>query len=253
MEDKADILIGRNAVWEALRAGRQIGTIYLLRGGRSGNISRILILAKEQGVPIKEVGEEKLRQLAGDTPHQGVAAALPAVDYVTVEELFQKAEARKEAPFFLLADGIEDPHNLGAIIRTAEAAGAHGLILPRRRSAALTPAASKTSAGAINYLPVARVGNLVQTAKELQSRGVWLYGADMEGTDWCGLDYRGGVALVIGSEGKGISRLMKETCDYLVRLPMRGKVGSLNASVAAGVLMYEITRQRMGLPVFSGN
>ncbi len=248
--EQEDILVGRNAVWEALRSGRQVNAVYVAKGERDSTAAKILALASRNRVPVKEVGAAKLKQLAGETPHQGFVATLPPVDYATVADLYKIAEEKGEPPFFLLADGIEDPHNLGAIIRTGEAAGAHGLILPKRHSAALTPTVSKTSAGAVNYFPVARVGNLVQTAKELKQNGVWLYGADMVGDSYCAVDYSGGVALVIGSEGKGVSRLMKETCDVMVSLPMRGKVSSLNASVAAGILMYEIARQRMGLRAF---
>ena len=242
---REDLAVGRNGVLELLKSGAQIECIYLARGEQGGSIPKIAALAREKNIPLKEVAPAKLEHLCGTVSHQGVAATLSAARYSTLEELFRRAG--DEAPFFVIADEIEDPHNLGAIIRTAEAAGAHGLILPERRSAGLTGVVSKTSAGAVEHLPVARVTNLVQTIRQLKERGVWIYCADMDGQPWCRTDYSGGVALVVGSEGRGVSRLVKEHCDFVVSLPMRGQVNSLNASVAAGIILFEIARQRMGL------
>jgi 23S rRNA (guanosine2251-2'-O)-methyltransferase len=201
--------------------------------------------AKEEGIPFQWVPRARLDQLAGGGNHQGVMAQVAAYEYVSVDDLFRRAEERGEAPFFLLLDGIEDPHNLGSILRTADAAGVHGVIIPKRRAAGLTATVAKISAGAIEYVPVARVTNLNRLADELKERGVWLVGSDGQAeTAYDEVDYCLPLALVIGSEGQGMSRLMKEKCDFLVRLPMKGKVTSLNASVAAGILMYEVLRGR---------
>lgn len=242
-----DVIAGRNAVLEALRAGRRIDTLYLLQSDEKRPdpaIGRILRLAKEQRLVVKYVSRQKLAELSGGVAHQGVAATLSAAEYVPLSALLERARERGEAPFLILCDEIEDPHNLGAIIRTAEAAGAHGVVIPKRRSASLTQTVYKTSAGAASVLPVCRVGNLAQAAEQLKKEGVWLYSADMDGTPWCEVDYSGGVALVVGSEGRGVSRLMREASDFIVSLPMHGQINSLNASVAAGILMYEIARQR---------
>lgn len=242
-----DVIAGRNAVLEALRAGRRIDTLYLLQSDEKRPdpaIGRILRLAKEQRLVVKYVSRQKLAELSGGVVHQGVAATLSAAEYVPLSALLERARERGEAPFLILCDEIEDPHNLGAIIRTAEAAGAHGVVIPKRRSASLTQTVYKTSAGAAGVLPVCRVGNLAQAAEHLKKEGVWLYSADMDGTPWCEVDYSGGVALVVGSEGRGVSRLMREASDFIVSLPMHGQINSLNASVAAGILMYEIARQR---------
>ena len=209
-------------------------------------MGRIVALAKEQGVPVKETTAEKLQALSGISSHQGVAAVLSAAAYSRMEDIFRRAG--EEPLFLVLADGVEDPHNLGAIIRTAEGAGAHGVIIPKRHSAGLTAAAVKTAAGAAAHLPVVRVPNLVAAMKELRDKkGLWFYCADMDGQPWCTVDYGGPAGLVVGAEGSGVSRLVKESCDITVALPLRGKIGSLNASVAAGIVMYEMARQRMGL------
>ena len=245
--DREDVIVGRNAVQEALKAGRQIDTLYIQQAdGRRQDpvIGRILRLAGERRLVVKEATRQKLAELSGGAAHQGVAAVLSAAEYVPLEAILARARERGEPPFLILCDGIEDPHNLGAIIRTAEAAGAHGVVIPKRRSASLTQTVYKTSAGAAGVLPVCRVGNLAQAAGQLKQAGVWIYSADMDGTPWCEVDYAGGVALVVGSEGQGVSRLMREASDFIVSLPMRGQINSLNASVAAGILMYEIARQR---------
>ncbi len=243
---REDLVIGRNAVMELLKSGRAVECVYIASGETKGSISRIVAMAREQGLPVKETASVKLDYMCGKGNHQGVIAVTAAAQYCTLEDLF--THAGDEPPFFIIADDITDPHNLGAIIRTAEAVGAHGLILPKRGGVGLTATVGKTSAGAVAYLPVARVANLASTVEELKKRGVWIYGTDMQGTAWCQLDYSGPVALVIGSEGKGMSRLMKEKCDFMASLPMSGQVNSLNASVAAGIVMYEIARQRQQIP-----
>ncbi len=244
---QTDLIIGRNSVLEALRAGRAIDSLLVARGERSGSIGRILAECREKGIVIKEVDAKKLDSLCGRGNHQGVAAYAAAHAYACVADLLALAQQRGEAPFLIICDELEDPHNLGAIIRTAEAAGAHGVIIPKRHAASLSFAVSKAAAGALEYLPVARVGNLAATLDELKKQGLWIYGADMDGTPFCETDYSGPAALVIGSEGRGLGRLIKEKCDFIVSLPMKGKINSLNASVAAGILMYEIARQRSGL------
>lgn len=238
-----DTIAGRNAVLEALRAGRNLDAIYL-SAGDSQFSGKIKYLAKNAGVVVKEVSRQKLDTLAEGVNHQGVIALSSCASYYEVEELLAEAARKGTPPFLLIADEIEDPHNLGAIIRTAEACGADGLILPKRRSASLNVTVYKTSAGAASVLKVARVSNLSACVRELKKKNIWIYGADMQGEEWCKTDLRGPLALVIGSEGKGISRILREECDFILSLPMLGQVNSLNASVAAGVLMYEVVRQR---------
>lgn len=252
MEEKIDrenteLIIGRNAVFEALRNGRAINTVFVMRGERNGSIGRILAESREKKIVIKEVDKKKLDFMCGQGNHQGIAAYAAAHEYAEVEDILALAKERGEEPFIILCDGIEDPHNLGAIIRTAETAGAHGVIIPKRRNASLTWAVGKASAGAVEYVPVARVGNLASVIDELKEKGLWVYSADMDGQNWCETDFSGGVVLVVGSEGNGVSRLIREKSDFIVSLPMRGKITSLNASVASGILMYEVTRQRLNL------
>lgn len=242
-----DLVIGRNAVLEAINNERTIDTLFVAKGERSGSVSSILRACKEKGVVIKEVDVKKLDYMCFNANHQGVAAKCAVKEYSNVDDIFALAEERGEAPFIIICDELEDPHNLGAVIRTAEVAGAHGVIIPKRRSVSLSFAVGKTSAGAVEYVPVARVGNLAAEIDSLKEKGVWIYGADMKGENWCSVDYGGPCALVVGSEGKGIGRLIKEKCDFLVSLPMKGKITSLNASVAAGVLMMEISRQRSNI------
>ncbi|MFQ9891861.1 MAG: 23S rRNA (guanosine(2251)-2'-O)-methyltransferase RlmB [Emergencia sp.] len=244
-EPAQDAIAGRNAVREALRSDRPIESILVARGARNGSLGDIVAKAKAQGIAVKESDPKKLDFLCSGANHQGIVALAAAHEYASVEDMLALAEQRGEPPFLIVADELNDPHNLGAILRTAECAGAHGVIIPKRRSAGLTYTVGKASAGALEYVPVARVSNLAATLEDLKKRGLWIYGADMEGTPWCQADLKGPAALVIGSEGVGIGRLVKEKCDLILSLPMQGKINSLNASVAAGVLMYEFTRQRL--------
>lgn len=241
-EQQEERIAGRNPVLEALRSDAQVDTVYVSQ--ESGGLQEIISLAKERDIPVKIVTDAKLSQLTGGAVHQGVAADGACGHYVSLEELLQNAKNRGESPLLVICDGIQDPHNLGAIIRTAEAAGAHGVIIPKRRSASLTLTVGKTSAGAASWLPVARVSNLVSAMETLKEHGVWIYGTDAAGTAYTEADFTGGTAFVIGSEGFGMGRLVSETCDALLSLPMRGKINSLNASVAGGIFLYEAVRQR---------
>lgn len=244
-EKGTDIIAGRNPVSEALRSGRTIESVLVARGELSGSIKVIVAKAKEKHIPIKEVDQKKLDFLCSGATHQGIVAIAAIKEYSTVDDIFKLAESRNEKPFIIILDEIEDPHNLGAIIRTAECAGAHGIIIPKRRAVGLSYAVGKASAGAYEYMPVARVTNIPNVIDELKSRGCWIYGADMDGETYCSSDLKGSCALVIGSEGNGLGRLVREKCDLILSLPMCGKINSLNASVAAGILMYEFTRQRL--------
>ena len=239
------IVIGRNAVSELLKSGREVESVLIARGEREGSIKSIIALCREKKIVIKDVDKKKLDSLCGGANHQGVAANIPAHEYSSVEDILALAEEKGEAPFIVICDEIEDSHNLGAIIRTAEACGVHGIIIPKRRSVGLNFTVAKTSCGALEYMKVARVGNLAQTIEELKKKNIWIYAADMDGQRWDKTDFSGGAALVVGSEGNGVGRLIKEKCDVTVSLPMLGKVNSLNASVAAGIIMYEIARQRL--------
>ncbi|WP_333871692.1 23S rRNA (guanosine(2251)-2'-O)-methyltransferase RlmB [Desulforamulus putei] len=241
----SEIIAGRNPVREALRAGRPINKIIVAKGTGAGPLSEIINLAREKNVPVQMVERTNLDKLNPGIPHQGIVAYAAAKEYVEVEDILEIAGARGEDPFIVMLDEINDPHNLGAILRTVDAAGAHGVIIPQRRSVALTSTVAKASAGAVEYVPVARVTNLDQTIRQLKDRGIWVVGADMEGPEvYWEAKLTGPLLLVIGGEGKGIGRLIKERCDMLVRLPMAGHVGSLNASVAAALLIYEVVRQR---------
>ena len=237
-----NLIIGRNPVTEALKSGREVDKLMI--SSREGSMIKILALAKEQSVPVIMVEKAALDRIASGRPHQGVVAYVSPYDYSEMEDVFALAKERNEAPFLVLLDNLEDPHNLGAIIRSAECAGAHGVILPERRAAGLGPAAAKAAAGALDCLPIARVKNLNRTIDELKQRGVWVIGTAMDGEDALTADLTGPVALVIGSEGEGISHLTLQKCDRTVTLPMKGQIVSLNASVAAGILMYEIVRAR---------
>lgn len=239
-----DLIIGRNAVSEAVRSGRTIDSLLVAKGERGGSIGAIISKCREKGIVIKEVDRRKLDSLCGGENHQGVAARASIHEYSSIDDILENARSKGEAPFVIVCDEIEDPHNLGAIIRTADACGAHGVIIPKRRGVSLTYAVGKVSAGAIEYVPVARVSNLSAALDELKEKGFWIYAADMDGTRWDEQDYSGSVALVVGSEGRGVGRLVKEKCDFIVSLPMKGKINSLNASVAAGILMYEVARKR---------
>lgn len=239
-----ELLIGRNPITEALASGRSIIKIMIAKGTNSGPAVEIAAKAKKAGIPVQEVERKKLDFMTGGAVHQGVAALCAMKDYAEVEDILALAEQRNEPPFIIILDEIEDPHNLGAIIRSAECAGAHGVIIKKRRSAGLTYTAYKASAGALEYLPVARVTNIADTIDELKEKNIWVYGADMDGEDYCKTNFDGGVALVIGNEGKGISRLVREKCDVIVSLPLKGRINSLNASVAAGILMYKVAEKR---------
>lgn len=245
--ESTDLIIGRNAISEALKSGRAIDTLLVIRGERNGSVGRIIAECKQKGIVVKEVDKKKLDFMCPKGNHQGVVAYAAVHEYSSVEDIFALAEQRGEDPFIIICDELEDPHNLGAIIRTAETSGAHGIIIPKRRNASLSWAVGKSSAGAVEYVPVARVGNLASTVEELKKRGLWIYSADMDGQNWCETDFSGPVGLVVGSEGFGVSRLIREKSDFIVSLPMKGKITSLNASVAAGILMYEVCRQRSGL------
>lgn len=237
-------VFGRSPVLEAYRSGKEIERLFVLEGCKDGPVMSILREARKAETMVSFVTRQRLDQLSQGAVHQGVLAYTAACSYVSVEEILEKADARGEKPFLILLDEIEDPHNLGAIIRTANAAGAHGVIIPRRRSAGLTDVVAKTSAGAVNYTPVARVTNLARTIEELKKKGIWFVCADMDGQEMYRLDLKGPIGLVIGNEGKGVSRLVREACDYTASIPLFGEIESLNASVAAGVLAYEIVRQR---------
>lgn len=243
-KQKDDLIVGRNPVSEAIRSGREIDRILVAKGEKNGAVVGILAKAKKKNIPIKEVDSKKLDYISGHSNHQGIAAYTAVKEYASVDDIFKLAEERNEKPFIVVLDEIEDPHNLGAVIRTAECTGVHGIIIPKRRSAALSYAVSKASAGAVEYVPVARVTNISNTIEDLKKRGVWVYGADMNGKLYTECDFSGAVALVIGNEGKGIGRLVREKCDEIVSLPMKGKIKSLNASVAAGVLMYAVAAEK---------
>ncbi len=252
LEKRNDIIAGRNPVSEALRSGRAIDSILIAKGELNGSVKVIAAKAKAMKLPIKEVDRKKLDQLCGGAVHQGIAALAAIKEYATVDDIFSLAAERNEPPFIIVLDEIEDAHNLGAIIRTAECAGAHGIIIPKRRSAGLNYAVGKTSAGAYEYMPVARVTNIPTVLDELKERGCWIYGADMNGSVYAENNLKGAVALVIGSEGNGIGKLVREKCDVILSLPMCGKINSLNASVAAGILMYEFMRQRHDIKAVNG-
>lgn len=236
---------GRNAVMEAFRSGKTIDKLFVLKGCQDGPVNSILREARKHDTMVSFVAKERLDQMSGTGKHQGVIAYAAAYEYAEVEDMLRLAEEKGEPPFLFLLDNIEDPHNLGAIIRTANLAGAHGVIIPKRRAAGLTATVAKTSAGALNYTPVAKVTNLGATIEELKEKGLWFVCADMGGTTMYDLNLTGPIGLVIGNEGEGVSRLVREKCDYIASIPMRGDIDSLNASVAAGVLAYEIVRQRM--------
>ena len=235
---------GRNAVLEAFRSGKCVDKLFILDGCQDGPVRTIAREARKTDTIINYVSKERLEQLSETRVHQGVIAQVAAYEYATVEDILAKAEEKGEPPFIFLLDNVEDPHNLGAIIRTANLAGAHGVIIPKRRAVGLTSTVAKTSAGAINYTPVAKVTNLVRTIEELKEKGIWFVCADMGGDTMYQLNLTGPIGLVIGNEGEGVSRLVREACDFTASIPMKGDIDSLNASVAAGVLAYEIVRQR---------
>lgn len=235
---------GRNAVIEAFRSGKPIDKLFVLDGCQDGPVRTIIREAKKHDTLLQFVAKERLDQMSETGRHRGVIAYAAAYEYAEVDDILKIAEEKGEPPFLFLLDGIEDPHNLGAIIRTANLAGAHGVIIPKRRAVGLTATVAKTSAGALNYTPVAKVTNLAKTIDELKQKGIWFVCADMNGTPMYDLDLKGPIGLVIGSEGEGVSRLVRESCDFIASIPMKGDIDSLNASVAAGVMAYEIVRQR---------
>lgn len=244
-KENNELICGRNAVAEALKSGRALNTLFVLKGEHNGSIGRLISEAKQKKIVIKEVDKKKLDFMCSNANHQGIAAFAAAAEYAELDDIFATANERGEEPFVIICDNIEDPHNLGAIIRSAEASGAHGVIIPKRHGVSLTWAVGKASAGAVEYMNVVRVTNLASTIEELKERGLWIYSADMDGKLWCETDFSGAVGLIVGSEGKGVSRLLKEKSDFVVSMPMKGKVNSLNASVAAGILMYEVVRSRI--------
>jgi len=244
-----DVIVGRNAVMEALKSDRTVDLIYVSQSANGGSIGKILAIAKERRIVVKTVAPQKLDAMAKGVVHQGVAAVMSVADYADLHDVIRSVRERGEKLFLIICDEIEDPHNLGAILRTAEAAGAHGVIIPKRRSATLTQTVYKTSAGAASVVPVCRVSNLRQTVVALKKEGVWVYAADMDGTPWCQQDYLLDTALIIGSEGRGVNRILREEVDQIISMPMNGQINSLNASVAAGIMMYEVARQRQQIKV----
>lgn len=244
-EEYNDQVEGRNAVLELLESGRDINKILVANGEKHGSIHKILAIAKERKIIVTEIEKNKLNQIAQTPNNQGVIAIVPPYDYCEVEDILDEAKRKNEKPFILILDGIEDPHNLGSIIRTAETAGVHGIIIPKRRATSVNSTVSKVSAGAVEYMKIARVNNINETIRYLKEQDVWICGTDMDtDTIYTKQDYKMPIAIVIGSEGFGMSRLVKENCDFLVKIPMKGKITSLNASVSAGIIMYEVVRKR---------
>ncbi len=242
-----DLIAGRNAVKEALLSGRAIDSVLIAKGERQGSLIPIIRLAKEMDIPVRDVAPAKLDALCPNGKHQGVAAWAAAHDYAELEDIFKLAEKKGEPPFIVIADGVCDPHNLGAIVRSAEGAGAHGVIIPKRRAAGLTWTVGKASAGALEYVPVVRTPNLAQCIDTLKKRGIWVCAADRGGEQWCAADMSGALAVVVGGEDTGVSRLVKDKCDFVVSLPMNGAINSLNASCACAIILYEAARQRAGI------
>ncbi len=245
MEEYQDQIEGRNSVIELLESGRDINRILVAKGEKHGSIHKIIAMAKERKILINEIERNKLNQMAQTPNHQGVIAIVPPFNYCEVEDILEVAKQKNEKPFLLILDGIEDPHNLGSIIRTAETAGVHGIIIPKRRAASVNSTVNKVSAGAVSYMKIARVNNLNETIRYLKEQDIWICGADADTKiEYTKQDYKMPIAIVIGSEGFGMSRLVKENCDFLVKIPMKGKITSLNASVSAGIIMYEAVKQR---------
>lgn len=245
-EQGNNIIAGRNPVMEALRSGREIDRLLVAHGQATGSVAAIIAKCRDRGILVKEVSPAKLDYLTGGANHQGVAVLIATQEYSTVEDILNSAKEKKEQPFIIICDEIEDPHNLGAIIRTAEATGVHGIIIPKRRSASLNVTVAKAASGALEYMKVARVTNIASEIERLKEEGIWVFGADMDGEDYSLTDFNCPCALVIGNEGKGIGNLVAKKCDKIVSLPMMGQINSLNASVAAGVLMYAAVKSRTG-------
>lgn len=244
-KDYQDIVEGRNAVTELLKSDKDINKIFVQRGEKHGSINQIISLAKSKKIVIVEVDKSKLDVMSQTKNHQGIIAVVPPFEYSDIDEILEYAKSRNEDPFVVILDGIEDVHNLGSIIRTAETAGVHGIIIPKRRGALVNSTVSKTSAGAVQYMKIARVNNLNDAIKELKDKGLWIYGTDMDAKNYYYEEkLLGPIALVVGSEGFGISNLVKKNCDVLIKIPMKGRITSLNASVSAGIVMYEVVKQR---------
>ncbi len=243
-EKKVGIIAGRNAVMEAIKSGRTIDAIYVQKGERSGSITAIIKKAKDNSICIKDADTKKLDFMCGGAVHQGVVASAAIKEYAELEDIFAIAKEKGEDLFVIICDELTDPQNLGAILRTADCCGAHGVIIPKRRSVSLNYSVGKASAGAVEYVPVVKVSNLASTIDKLKENGVWVYSTDMDGEKWCDVNYKGAVAVVIGSEGKGVQKLIKEKSDFIVSLPMKGEINSLNASVACGIVCYEVLKQR---------
>lgn len=240
----SDIIVGRNAVSEALKAQRSINKILIVKGATEGSIKEIIGQVKSAGIPIQEVERSYLDKLSEGQKHQGVAAMVAAKEYVEIEDIIEIARARKEEPFIVVLDGIEDPHNFGSLLRSAEVAGVHGVVIPKRRAVGVTSTVAKSSAGAVEYMAIARVANITQAIEKLKELGCWVAASDMDGQELWDATLTGPIALVVGGEGKGVSRLVKEHCDFVVKIPMKGNISSLNASVAGAILMFEVVRQR---------
>ena len=243
-QEVVDFVFGRHAVVEALQTPDRVNRVFIQEGTSGRDAAKVIELAREKGIQVQTVPKTKIEDLVGNTVHQGLVASIAAYEYADLEDVFKKAEEKGEDPFIVILDGVEDPHNLGSILRTADATGVHGIIIPKRRSASLTATVAKASTGAIEHVPVVRVTNLTQTIEQLKARGVWVFGTDMNGTDYRKWNTSGPLAIVMGNEGKGVSRIVKESVDEMVTIPMVGHVQSLNASVASALMMYEVFRNR---------
>lgn len=244
VQDVVDFVFGRHAVIEALQTPDRVNRVFIQEGTSGRDAVKVIDLAREKGIQVQTVPKTKIEDLVGNAVHQGLVASIAAYEYADLEDVFKKAEEKGEDPFIVILDGVEDPHNLGSILRTADATGVHGIIIPKRRSASLTATVAKASTGAIEHVPVVRVTNLTQTIEQLKARGVWVFGTDMNGTDYRKWNTKGPLAIVMGNEGKGVSRIVKESVDEMVTIPMVGHVQSLNASVASALMMYEVFRNR---------
>ena len=243
-QEVVDFVFGRHAVVEALQTPDRVNRVFIQEGTSGRDAAKVIELAREKGIQVQTVPETKIEDLVGNAVHQGLVASIAAYEYADLEDVFKKAEEKGEDPFIVILDGVEDPHNLGSILRTADATGVHGIIIPKRRSASLTATVAKASTGAIEHVPVVRVTNLTQTIEQLKARGIWVFGTDMNGTDYRKWNTSGPLAIVMGNEGKGVSRIVKESVDEMVTIPMVGHVQSLNASVASALMMYEVFRNR---------
>ena len=244
VQEVVDFVFGRHAVVEALQTPDRVNRVFIQEGTSGRDAAKVIELAREKGIQVQTVPKTKIEDLVGNAVHQGLVASIAAYEYADLEDVFKKAEEKGEDPFIVILDGVEDPHNLGSILRTADATGVHGIIIPKRRSASLTATVAKASTGAIEHVPVVRVTNLTQTSEQLKARGIWVFGTDMDGTDYRKWNTSGPLAIVMGNEGKGVSRIVKESVDEMVTIPMVGHVQSLNASVASALMMYEVFRNR---------